>query len=52
MLETVVGEVKLMLRLPPDVHAAIVEIAKQETRSLNGQLVYFLRKAVAEHKPS
>jgi hypothetical protein len=48
MLETVAGEVKLLLRLPPDLHAVLVELARRETRSLNGQLVHMLRQAVVE----
>ena len=47
MLETVAGEVKLLLRLPPDLHAALVEFAKHQTRSLNGQIVHMLRQDVA-----
>jgi len=39
------AEVKLQLRLPPELHAALVEMAKREHRSLNGQIVYLLSKA-------
>lgn len=47
MLDTVAGELKFLLRLPPDLHAALVEISKQDTRSLNGQIVHILRQYVA-----
>ena len=39
-------EVRYALRLPPDLHAALVEMARHEDRSLNQQLVYLLRQAV------
>ena len=40
------GDVRIGLRLPADLHARIVELARQEQRSLNGQLVYLLRKSL------
>lgn len=39
------AEVKLQLRLPPELHAALVEMAVKEQRSLNGQIVYLLKQA-------
>lgn len=45
MAEKVVG---LMLRLPPDLHAALTEWAKEEDRSLNNLIVRLLRRAVSE----
>ena len=39
-------EVRIGLRLPADLHVRIVELARQEQRSLNGQLVYLLRKSL------
>lgn len=39
------AETKLQLRLPPELHAALVEMAKREQRSLNGQIVYLLSQA-------
>jgi hypothetical protein len=39
--------VRLLLRLPPDLHAVLVAMAKREQRSLHGQIVYLLRKAVS-----
>ena len=39
-------EVRYALRLPPDLHAALVELARREDRSLNQQLIYLLRQAV------
>lgn len=45
-------EVKLQLRLPPELHAALVELATREERSLNGQIVYLLRGAMPPADPS
>ena len=39
-------EVRYALRLPPDLHAALVEMARREERSLNQQIIYVLRQAV------
>ena len=39
-------EVRYSLRLPPDLHGALVEMARREERSLNQQLIYLLRQAV------
>ncbi len=45
-------EVRYSLRLPPDVHERLVELARREGRSLNQQLVYMLRQGLrrAEHR--
>jgi hypothetical protein len=49
MLDTVmVGEVRLLLRLPPDLRAALAILAKRETRSLNGQIIHMLRQGLPE----
>lgn len=45
---TMAEVVRLLLRLPPDLHAALVALAAREQRSLHGQIVYLLRKAI-EH---
>jgi hypothetical protein len=34
------------LRLPPELHAALVEKARREDRSLNQQLVHLLREGI------
>ena len=39
-------DVRYSLRLPPDLHEALVALAQREGRSLNQQLVYELRQAV------
>ncbi len=39
-------EVRYALRLPPDLHAALVELARREDRSLNQQLIHMLREGV------
>ena len=36
------------VRLPTDLHAALVKLAREEARSLNGQIVYLLRKAIEQ----
>lgn len=40
--------VKLMLRLPPDLHTTLVEWAREEDRSLNNLIIRLLRRAVSE----
>ncbi len=42
--------VRLLLRLPPDLHAKLVTWAEHEDRSLNGQIVHLLRQVAAERK--
>jgi hypothetical protein len=37
-----------LLRLPPDLHAALAKWAADDLRSLNSQIEYLLRKAVHE----
>lgn len=39
-------EVKNTIRIPSDLHAALVVSAESESRSLNGQIVYLLRKSL------
>ncbi|MBA2448937.1 MAG: Arc family DNA-binding protein [Chloroflexi bacterium] len=39
-------EVRYSLRLPPDVHERLVELARREGRSLNQQLVHILRQGL------
>lgn len=43
-------DVRVTLRLPDDVHKDIVEIATSEDRSLNQQIVHFLRLKIADWK--
>jgi hypothetical protein len=40
------GEVRYALRLPPDLHAALVDLAQREDRSLNQQIIRLLREGV------
>lgn len=47
MAEKLVG---LMLRLPPDLHVALVGWAREEDRSLNNLIVRLLRRAVEERR--
>lgn len=42
-------DVKLTIRLPEELHRRLVEIASDEERSLNQQVVYFLRRMVERH---
>ena len=39
-------DVRLQIRRPKDLHEAIVRLANNEERSLNGQLVWLLRQAL------
>jgi hypothetical protein len=39
-------EVRYALRLPPDLHRSLVELAEREDRSLNQQLIHMLREGV------
>lgn len=40
--------VKFFLRLPTDLHASLSEWAREEERSLNGHIVYLLRRALSD----
>ena len=41
---------RFSLRLPADLHAELEALAEQDTRSLNGEIVYLLRQAVTARK--
>ncbi|WP_131745850.1 Arc family DNA-binding protein [Frankia sp. Cppng1_Ct_nod] len=36
----------LNVRLPDDLHARLVEAAKEDTRSLNSEIIHLLREAL------
>ena len=38
--------IRLLLRLPPRLHEALTDWAREEHRSLNGQIVHVLERAV------
>ena len=40
----VFGYVSTSVRLPGDLHDTLVKLAKQENRSLAGQIIYMLRQ--------
>ena len=44
-------EVKITLRLPPELHAAVQAAAEQAERSLNSQIVWALRQATSTPRP-
>ena len=48
--DTNVKIVDLRLRIREDLKLRLQEIAKQKNRSLNGQVTYFLRKAIKEYE--
>lgn len=48
LAEIVAGEIKLLLRLPSRLHAALVRLRLRDTRSLNGEMIYLLRRAVID----
>lgn len=41
---------RLILRLPADLHSALTDWAREEERSLNGHIVYLLRRALTERR--
>ncbi|MGH7592890.1 MAG: toxin-antitoxin system HicB family antitoxin [Gemmatimonadales bacterium] len=41
------GRKPFLLRLPPDLHAALAKWAADDLRSLNAQMEYLLRSAVS-----
>lgn len=41
---------RFILRVPADLHEALTAWAREEERSLNAQIVYLLRRAVAERR--
>ena len=44
---TLMGDiVRFVLRLPPELHRKLKELAERENRSLHGQILYILRRAV------
>ena len=45
-LVTETPEIRVTLRLPPDLHAALQALARRDDRSLNRQIVALLRQAV------
>lgn len=42
--------INLNIRLPEETHAAITQIADQEQRSLNKQIVFAIQKYIQEQK--
>ena len=44
---TLMGDiVRFVLRLPPELHRKLKELAARENRSLHGQILHILRRAV------
>lgn len=41
--------VRFVLRLPKELHMRIKEIAREAERSMNGQILFILKKWVEEH---
>lgn len=39
-------EKKITIRIPADLHALLVKLAEQDTRSLNGEIAALLREAI------
>jgi predicted HicB family RNase H-like nuclease len=46
--EVAANDVKLMLRLPPELHQQLRRVAFEEDRSLNNLLVHIVRRWLAE----
>ncbi len=43
---------RFVLRLPPDLHGQLKELADREGRSLHGQILYMLRECVNRESTS
>lgn len=43
-------EVKLTVRIPPELHQRIKQLAEDQQRSLNKQIEYLLREAANKHR--
>lgn len=41
---------QMKIRLPPDVHAHVKEMAARQERSLNGHIVFLLRQEMEKEK--
>jgi hypothetical protein len=41
-------EIRITLRIPASLHAALLERARRDLRSLNGEIVYLLQRASSE----
>jgi hypothetical protein len=39
---------KITIRIPHAIHAKLVELAKQDTRSLNAEILVLLREAITQ----
>ncbi len=44
------GEKKFTLRLPEDMHAALVQMADEDMRSLHSMVIVILREAIEAHR--
>jgi hypothetical protein len=44
-------EKRITVRLPADLHEILLALAKDQERSLNGQIVFLLRQATSSPKP-
>jgi hypothetical protein len=45
-------EKKLTIRIPSDLHAELVKLAKEDARSLNSEVLVLLREALQARKKS
>ncbi|WP_156470167.1 Arc family DNA-binding protein [Acetobacter cerevisiae] len=43
---------QMKIRLPPEVHAHVKEMASRQERSLNGHIVFLLRQEMEKEKAS
>jgi hypothetical protein len=41
---------RVTIRIPADLHALIVKASAHDTRSINGEIIALLQKAVADRK--
>ena len=50
IMEAETDEKRITLRLPADVHAAVAQLADQDVRSLNAEILVLLREAIIARK--
>lgn len=44
------SEKKLTIRIPQDIHEKLTQLAQQDTRSLNAEIIVLLKEAIERRK--
>jgi predicted HicB family RNase H-like nuclease len=50
MKKKTVKDIAINTRYPPEIHEAIIEIAKKHQRSFNGEVIWALREHIARQQ--